>query len=1405
MLSTVTGEICRGEELDANYWARNLREPVRFAEAASDLARDHDIFLEVSPHPVLVPALRSGLLAAGREDARAVVSLRRDRPEKAALLESLGELYKAGCRVDWAKLHPTGGRVLRLPTTSWQHRPYWISPRRRIQWADRVNHPFLQGRLDSRFLPGVVYEAELDPERHSLLREHRVGEIRIVPGSVLLELVLAAGRMHHGANSRLCLEAVELPGFVAMGPGERCQLQVLLRSPDYEGGQGFEVLGRVYSLEGEPGQWSSHARGQLTKFRDGKVEVDQAWSPLQLCEPFVEGSEFCVNPAWVDDALRRALKVAATESGRKGVWAVERIARVELPAGSRGEASVGHRFRVSDAQSDRLSVDLVLADADDRAVMKLEGVELVHHEPSAVERTVMGSFADWLYAVQWQDRPAARAVQPASPERWLVFADEGGVGTALSARVEAAGGTCVCATRHETFTELAPRRFGVRLNHETDIARLFDQGPFDRVVHLWALDAPPVDTATTASDVLRSQSLGCKSVSDLVRACLATEARPRIWIATSGAERVLPDDRATGLAQSPLWGLGRALALEHPELWGGLLDLDPAADPETQAELLSSLLAHVDGEDHVAIRGGRQFVARLEQKLGRRLGDMPQLQEEATYLITGGLGGLGLSLARWLVDRGARHLVLLGRSGTVSSEARELLLTLDERGVEVRIERADVSEESELRRALEAIERDLPPLRGVFHLAGVLDYGSLSEHRAEGFERAFAAKALGAWNLHRLTGDLDLFVMFSSLSATFASKGMANYAAANHFLDALALHRAAQGLPALSASWGPWRDSGLAARAGDTYLRRLEAMGLTAITSDEGFEALGALIEQGTAHAIVAPLRLDPYLEYAGGDSPPALFRDLAAARCETPTEVEAPSEVREHLRSMSVEDCKTWVEGRVRELAARVLGALEADQIQPDRLLPELGLDSLSAMEMRDRLERGIGVRIPVRLLFEEPTPRQIARRIADLVREGAVEEAPSGILCANDLKEKVVLAPEVRVADSSLDTHSPTGAAPHQDPKRVLLTGATGFLGAFVLDELLRSTKARVWCLVRAAGAAEARKRLHANLERYGLHPDGMDLRVVPIAGDLGKERLGLDDEHWSSLSTKIDTIYHCGASVDWLLGYAVLQSPNVLGTHEVLRLATEGRRKVVHHVSTIGTLGRGDELVHESKDLLESGGLYNGYVQTKWVAEGLVLRARERGLDASIYRTAFVAGDSTSGAWDTGEFMGSMLRGCIELGAAPDLDVFVGLTPVDYFSRGLVALSRNGARNGEAYHLVNPAPLPFREILNLLAARGRPLEVEPYERWRERAVRVAEASREFALGGYLSMLPQRADHTFWSFPRVGCDETVAILKGAGVDCPPIDEALMATYLRFLQRRGLLRSGRQKKKAHVYVQQSI
>lgn len=985
MLSTVTGQLCGGEELDAGYWARNLREPVRFAEAVSLLARDHDLFVEVSPHPALTPAIKSSLVEAARDRARVVTSLRRDRPEAEKLRESLSELYTAGCRIEWAKLHPSGGQALRLPTPSWDRGRYWISPSRRAQHTERVDHPLLHGRLVSPVFGGVVYEGELDPERHAVFRERQVEGLFVLPGSALLELVLAAARMHLDADSGLCLESVEASGFVTASSEERCHVQVHLEATGDEGCLGFEAFGRTCSVEGDPGPWSSHLRGRFVGSCGGDIEVGDELAPWQPCHPSAERSGFCLNPAWVESALRRALELGTDGGGGDSIWQMERIERVELLPRGFDEGRVGHRVRVVEVQSDRLHVDLVFLDAAQHAVAKLAGVELVRHDPDDIARAAMGSFRDWLHTLEWQERPITRTTHPRDPGLWLVLMDEGGVGSALCASIEAAGGACVRVTPAARFVELSSGRFGIRVASKADFGRLFRRYDFDQVVHLWGMDGRRADRNMDASELLRGQPARCASLQTAIDACLSANTTASVWTATCGAERVFPDDQQPDVAQTPVWGLGRALAIDHPDLIGGLIDLDPTTDPEARARALYEILTRDDGEDQLAVRSGKRYVARIVKTPRRRPSDMPPLKENATYLVTGGTGGSAISLARWLADCGARHLVLLGHSDLSDSAARGLFADFDERGIRLHTENADASDEEALGRVLELIDRELPPLRGVFHMAAPPEDRPVNAHGAESFERTFRNVALGAWNLHRLTHDLDLFVMFSSLSATLGLGSTANYAAANRFVDVLALHRRAAGLPALSVSWGPCRDVGLAGPEDEARSQALQAVGLSAITSEEAVEALRALIGSGDAHALVGSLDVVALVEHTRGGDVPALFRGLTSTRREP--SIEAPHKLRERLRAMALEERRAWVEGRVRILAARVLGTVDAERIDPERLLPELGLDSLSAMEMRDLFEREVGLRVPVRILFEDPSPRQIARRVAALLGEQTIE----------------------------------------------------------------------------------------------------------------------------------------------------------------------------------------------------------------------------------------------------------------------------------------------------------------------------------------------------------------------------------------------------------------------------------
>ncbi|AKT41311.1 type I polyketide synthase [Chondromyces crocatus] len=365
-----------------------------------------------------------------------------------------------------------------------------------------------------------------------------------------------------------------------------------------------------------------------------------------------------------------------------------------------------------------------------------------------------------------------------------------------------------------------------------------------------------------------------------------------------------------------------------------------------------------------------------------------QLRPDGTYLVTGGLGGLGLALAEWLVGEGARHLVLVGRNAP-SPTAHEVIRRLETAGARVFAGRADVADRVALADLLAEVRRTSPPLRGIFHAAAVLDDGIALELDRARVRRVMAPKVDGAWNLHSLTQDdpLDLFVLFSSVASVLGSPGQSNYAAANAFLDALAHERRAMGLPAQSFDWGPWAEVGLAAQQ-DNRGARLEAEGMGSISPRLGLEALRRLLHEDPVQPVIVPLNLERWRESQPGiANRPLLSALLAATVAQTPRE-RSEGSLRQELRKMHVDERSARMEVHLREQVARTLRA-SPTQIRSDLPLHRMGVDSLMAMELKKRIEAELGVTVPVVKLLKGPSLAELAGQLLELVAAEEVLDA--------------------------------------------------------------------------------------------------------------------------------------------------------------------------------------------------------------------------------------------------------------------------------------------------------------------------------------------------------------------------------------------------------------------------------
>ncbi|MCL4267593.1 MAG: SDR family oxidoreductase [Anaerolineae bacterium] len=481
--------------------------------------------------------------------------------------------------------------------------------------------------------------------------------------------------------------------------------------------------------------------------------------------------------------------------------------------------------------------------------------------------------AAWLYEPTWQPQPAqSQTTPPAPPGQWLILADKQGVARRLATLLAEQGHVCTLVLPGERYAQTEAQTFTAVPADAGHFQQLLQEVstvdmPLHGVIHLWSLDDVIGGESLTCASLTETMQQGCGTLLPLVQTAVTLPTPPRFWLVTRGAQPVMKD--LVSIAQAPLWGMGRVVALEHPEAWGGMIDLDPNPPGDEATQIVAEILAAGD-EDHIAFRDDERYVCRVmrAQRPSRRA---LSFVSDGSYLITGGLGYLGLSLAHWLVGHGVRCLILTSRRplperqqwDDLPPESREAeqvkaIRALEEMGAAVAVYPADVSDRQQMADVLEKIQKVQPPLRGVFHAAGIGTHAAIKEMDRETLQAVFNAKVFGGWILHQLTREmnLELFVNFSTAGAVWGAAGHSHYDAANHFLDALAHYRHTVGLPALSVNWGPISGGGMVSAA---YEQMFTRMGLQGLQPEEGWQALVHLLSSDTVQAVVARVDWDRF------------------------------------------------------------------------------------------------------------------------------------------------------------------------------------------------------------------------------------------------------------------------------------------------------------------------------------------------------------------------------------------------------------------------------------------------------------------------------------------------------------------------------------------------------------------
>jgi len=1104
--------------LDAEYWWRNLREPVMFAVSSARLAAaGAGVFLELSPHPLLVGAVTETLARLGRPGV-ALPSLRRDSDERGSLLATAGSLHALGCPLDWPSLTGQGGRFVPLPSYPWQRSRCWLEPPSApaapalpvsAAPVSAVPHPLLRRRLVPAADGTVEYwEGELRAEDPAYLADHQVDGAVVLPGSAYVELMFAVGTAALGApDTDVEVADVEFRRAMFLPPGTASEVQVAVRRR----GAGSALVA-VHSRpapgadRAAVGAWTENAVGTV-RVADppDRTDADRAGAqppghpgpprpggdPLAGADYYARLAErghdygpafqwierlwradgaavgelaapaalagqpdrYHIHPALLDCALQVLGAAAPGPAGLEPDRAAEPFLPVAIASVRRyGRPGPRPRSQVRirpDAHGEVAGLgdatfegDVLLVDEAGAPVAEVRGIRLrrLGAAPAPADRPAAAA----LYELTWQRAPATADPPPGSataPE-WIVVGGGDGIATALAERAgRARPGATVTAARPSADPAALTAALAARAAQAA--------GGRVEVVDLAALDWPAPDQAeATEPDEACAATLA--GTVALVRALAAAgpAVDARLWLVTRGGQAV--GGEAVSPAHAAVWGLGRTVAQEHPARWGGLVDLGPGGLPAEAAEAIWSTVAAagpgtgsgsgappaVAREDQVAFRGRDRYVARYTRapigqasrgpasrgpaSRGPAGGGPPGPRPDASYLITGGLGELGLLLAGWLVEHGARRLVLLSRApapareswatlapGSPAAGVAAAISALEHRGASVTTASVDVGDPAALAAFLDGYERERwPRIRGVVHAAGVAELAPVAELDEAALAATLRPKATGAWRLHRhfARQDLDFFVLFSSAAAVLGSPRLGAYAAANAFLDGLAHHRRALGLPALSINWGLWGEVGLAARRlreGHTLLR-----GVSAFSPAAGLEVFGQLLLE-PERAQVAVTAIDwarwrraypaftaaPLFEHVAGTGPDGTGPDgTGPGPAAGPGNGDGPGGLtRRRLLEAGGADRRALLAAHLRAKIARVVGT-EAAGVQGHQPLSVLGIDSMMAVELRNQIGAELGVAVPIVTFLEGPTLDGLVTTVLGLLAAAEPAPGPAG-----------------------------------------------------------------------------------------------------------------------------------------------------------------------------------------------------------------------------------------------------------------------------------------------------------------------------------------------------------------------------------------------------------------------------
>jgi len=1047
LVSNLTGDFASSDIASPEYWLKHIQRPVRFSDSMGSLYRKgYEVFAEIGPKPVL---LGMGRLCLPKDAGVWLPGLRPNRSDWQQLLESLAELYARGIEVDWFGFDKDySRRRVHLPTYPFQRQRYWIESAfsggksqlvSRNSQVKPAAHPFIGERLNLPFSQEIRFESRISCDSPAHLKDHKIFGTVVMPAASHISLILSG--MKEAFHSDACIiEELLFSRAITLSEEEARTVQLIFVPCDSTTIFSFQIVSiQEGEAQNNADAWTLHSSGKVRLLSEALPLYDNDAEELKAkCGKALSGSEFYADieasgyawgPSfqWTEkvwrnekealcriaepsrlpdeikdyqlypgllDACFQLLgsfgKVKAEElSEHDYSYMPFRIGSFKFYRRPDPSERLWSHIRLEDFQTPIPSIigNISVFDDAGQVIAEVTGFEFRKISRESLLQAIRKD-SDWFYEVVWKPKSHSPNPEPRTPNpgTWLIFADQKGVGAALAARLKAHEERCVTVFPGQNYETFGEENYYINPAEPKGFQRLAQEcgGVFKGIVHLWSLDET------------ESSSLGLKSALYTVQAGWAEI--PRLWLVTRGSTPVGEKSAPLNVHQSPLWGLGQVIALEHPDFHCVRFDFDSSGNPQDEIQALFEEIVAPDEEPQIAWREGIRYVARLIQGSKPSVKVSATLRNDGTYLITGGTGALGLRIASQLIKNGARYLVLMSRRGA-SDTAREAIAQMEQSGATVLAVKADVSKFEEVAGVIEKIKTSMPQLRGIVHAAGLLDDGVLIQQNWERFQKVMAPKAEGAWHLHTLTLDmpLDFFVCFSSIASLLGSPAQGNYAAANAFLDALAYHRRAMGLPGLSINWGPWEQSGMAANVSHRDQSRWKSRGVDTLPPEKGLEILEQLFGQDMARIGVFRVNWSEFLKQFSQDRLP-LFLEAFSRFYKSSDKQPEQSEFLTRLEAIPLKSRREFLEKHIRSRIAKVLGLTSPEDIEACQSLFEIGMDSLMAVELKNSLETDLGCSLRSTLVFDYPTPEALADYLTASVLSSEESEASA----KEDKKEK-------------------------------------------------------------------------------------------------------------------------------------------------------------------------------------------------------------------------------------------------------------------------------------------------------------------------------------------------------------------------------------------------------------------